>query len=116
MDAGSIARLAYLEARFNVQIHDAVLSGKDEDVDADLVALVQYHERPFALRRRQRQPGSYSRKRFDRLLSSISDWNLFLAFCLIDGSTKGKSGAPVKWLLGEAEVSVESRYTAADTT
>lgn len=82
--------------------------------DADLLAMVQFHDEPFALYRQFKHSGAYSRGRFEALLDAIHDWNLFLAFNLIDGSTAGKDRAPLQWLFCELEGRVQSRFTAAD--
>jgi hypothetical protein len=43
--------------------------------DADLLAMVQYHDEPFALYRQVETKGKYNQDRFDTLLKAISDWN-----------------------------------------
>src|SRR5215468_11967666 len=57
--------------------------------DADLLAMVQYHDEPFALWRQFSSKGKFSVERFSVLLTRIQDWNLFLAFNIIDGCTEG---------------------------
>lgn len=76
--------------------------------------MVQFHDEPFALYRQVEFKGSYSQERFDALLHAIADWNLFLAFNIIDGCTAGKSREPLKWLFREVAGKVESRFTEAD--
>jgi hypothetical protein len=82
--------------------------------DADLLAMVQYHDEPFALYRQVESKGKYNQERFDALLKAIADWNLFLAFNIIDGCTAGKSQKPLHWLFGEVAGKVQSRFGAAD--
>jgi hypothetical protein len=82
--------------------------------DADLLAMVQYHDEPFALYNQWRSKGQYNRQRFEALLAAINDWNLFLAFNVIDGCTAGKSRAPLCWLFGEVAGKVTTSFTAAD--
>ena len=82
--------------------------------DADLLAMVQYHDEPFALYRQFVGKGKYNHERFNALLKAIRDWNLFLAFSIIDGCTTGKSREPLHWLFRELAGKVESRLTAAD--
>lgn len=82
--------------------------------DADLLAMVQYHDEPFALYRQVESKGRCNPDRFNALLGAISDWNLFLAFNIIDGCTEGKSVEPVRWLFREVCGKVESRLTEAD--
>jgi hypothetical protein len=82
--------------------------------DADLLAMVQFHDEPYALWRQAESKGKCNAERFAALLRSIRDWNLFLAFCLIDGSTEGKSREPLEWLFREVAGKVASTFTATD--
>lgn len=82
--------------------------------DSDLLAMVQYHDEPFALYRQFETKGKYNQDRFNALLEAIHDWNLFLAFNIIDGCTPGKSREPLYWLFRETADRVESQFTAAD--
>jgi hypothetical protein len=83
--------------------------------DPDLLAMVQYHDEPYALWwKAGRKRGKLDRKRFDALLRNIADWNLFLAFNIIDGCTAGKSREPLHWLFREVDGKVQSTFTAAD--
>ncbi len=82
--------------------------------DADLLAMVQYHDEPFALYRQFEGKGKYNQDRFNALLKAIRDWNLFLAFNIIDGCTVGKSREPLHWFFREVNGKVESNFTAAD--
>ena len=82
--------------------------------DADLLAMVQYHDEPFALYRQVESKGKYNQDRFSALLKAIRDWDLFLAFNIIDGCTSGKSREPLYWLFRETAGKVESKFTAAD--
>ena len=82
--------------------------------DADLLAMVQYHDEPFALWRQQKSRGRFDQRRFAALLEAIQDWNLFLAFNIIDGCTAGKSREPLRWLFEHVGGQVETKFTAAD--
>jgi hypothetical protein len=82
--------------------------------DPDLLAMVQFHDEPFALYRQAEQRGECNPERFAALLASIRDWNLFLAFAIIDGCTAGKSREPLRWLFAAVAGKVASRFTAAD--
>jgi hypothetical protein len=82
--------------------------------DPDLLAMVQYHDEPFALWRQFSAKGKFSEERFSTLLTGIQDWNLFLAFNIIDGCTEGKSREPLTWLFRQVEGKVHSEFTAAD--
>jgi hypothetical protein len=82
--------------------------------DADLQAMVQYHDEPFALYRQLESKGKYNQDRFQAMVGAIHDWNLFLAFNIIDGCTSGKSRLPLDWLFREIHGRVESEFTEAD--
>ena len=82
--------------------------------DADLLAMVQYHDEPFALYRQVEAKGRFNSERLDALIAAIEDWNLFLAFNLIDGCTAGKSREPLRWLFRAVAGRVESSFGEAD--
>jgi len=75
--------------------------------DADAAALldmVQNHDEPYALFLRARRGKSPpDAQRWAKLNATIRDWDLFLAFCLVDGSTPGKSQQPLIWLITQLE-------------
>jgi hypothetical protein len=82
--------------------------------EPDLLAMVQYHDEPFALWRQAASKGRCNRERFEALLTRIADWNLFLAFNIVDGCTEGKGRDPLQWLFREVEGKVSSQFIAAD--
>lgn len=82
--------------------------------DPDLLAMVQYHDEPFALWRQQRANGAYDPDRFAALLGSIRDWDLFLAFLLIDGCTWGKTREPLLWFFAEVAGKTDLTFSVAD--
>lgn len=83
--------------------------------DPDLLAMVQYHDEPYALwRQAQSKNGKYNGDRLDQLIDGIQDWNLFLAFNLIDSCTAGKSREPIRWWFAELAGRVQSRFGVAD--
>lgn len=82
--------------------------------DDNLLAMVQFHDEPFALWQQVKARGSYNRGRMAKLLHAIKDWNVFLAFLIIDGCTAGKSRQPLRWLLRELNGKVQASFTEAD--
>jgi hypothetical protein len=82
--------------------------------DADLLATVQFHDEPFALWRRFEITGKVDQSRLTVLLSAIRDWNLFLAFCIVDGCTEGKGREPLRWWFQQVSGRVQSKFTEAD--
>jgi hypothetical protein len=69
--------------------------------DADLLNMIQFHDENFALWNQWDQRGTYDADRFRKLLDTIQDWDLFLMFVIIDGSTAGKDRAKLEWFIGE---------------
>jgi len=100
------------DARSHASLACAFLSRYCDD--EDLLAMVQYHDEPFALYRQYEAKGKYNQERFNALLRSITDWSLFLAFNIIDGCTEGKSRQPLHWFFREVDGKVESRFTSDD--
>jgi hypothetical protein len=82
--------------------------------DPDLLAMVQYHDEPFALWRQYESQGACNQDRLRSLLAGIHDWDLFLAFNIIDGCTEGKDRQPLYWLFGTVAGLVQSRFSEAD--
>ena len=69
--------------------------------EADLLAMIQFHDLNFALWKQFAATGSYNVERFSRLLDTIMDWDLFLIFLIIDGCTQGKDPDKVRWFIAE---------------
>jgi hypothetical protein len=82
--------------------------------DPDLLAIVQYHDEPYALFRQFESKGSYNKERMEVLRNEIKDWDLFLMFLIVDGCTAGKSREPLHWLFREIGEGVQARFTSAD--
>lgn len=77
--------------------------------EADLLAMIQYHDWNFALWKRFAATGTYDRQRFSALLETVIDWNLFLLFLIIDGSTKGKDPEKLRWFIAEVRKHKQTR-------
>lgn len=71
--------------------------------DRDLLNMIQYHDVNFALWKQLSSTGSYDTTRFSMLLETIIDWDLFLIFLVIDGTTQGKDPAKTIWFIGEVK-------------
>jgi hypothetical protein len=82
--------------------------------DADMLAMVQYHDEPFALWRQYKLKGRFNEERLATLLTGIRDWNLFLAFNIVDGCTEGKQRDSLRWLFRLVADRVDSTFTEAD--
>jgi hypothetical protein len=82
--------------------------------DLDLQAMVQYHDEPFALWRPCQSRGLVDQDRLASLLNRISDWNVFLAFQILDGCTEGKDRGCIHWFFQQIAGRVESRFSETD--
>ena len=69
----------------------------------DLLNMVQFHDINFAFWQKYEATGSYDWERFRSLLDTIQDWDLFLLFLIIDGSTRGKDPEKLRWFLREVQ-------------
>jgi hypothetical protein len=67
--------------------------------DADLLNTIQYHDENYALWKQFKSKGDYDRRWFQHLLNIVRDWDLFLAFTIIDGHTQGKDIEKLPWFI-----------------
>jgi hypothetical protein len=74
--------------------------------DPDLLNMIQFHDVNFALWKQFKATGAYDVERFQSLIDTINDWDLFLLFLILDGSTEGKDPNKVKWFVREARKKV----------
>ncbi len=82
--------------------------------DADMQMMVQFHDEPYALWRQFEAKGKFNQERMTALFTSIRDWNIFLAFTIVDGCTEGKGREPLRWLFRQVAGKVQSQFTEAD--
>ena len=80
----------------------------------DLLQTVQYHDEPMALWRQFVAKRRFNRQRLATLLTNIRDWDLFLAFNIIDGCTQGKDRNCLRWFFQQVAGKVATKFTAAD--
>jgi hypothetical protein len=69
--------------------------------DERLLAVVEQHDRPYALWRKLRRTGRRDDPGFDRMLDAIPDRDLFVRFVELDGASEAKNPAPIEWLKDE---------------
>ncbi len=112
----------YWKLKFLIHVHDTFKAESTPDVairnpkshvslarkfasefiaDEDLLNMIQLHDINYALWKQFKATGSYDVERFDNLLGIIKDWDLFLMFLIIDGSTSGKDWSKLIWFLRE---------------
>ena len=65
--------------------------------DERLLAVIELHDRPYALWRRLKRTGSLDPARLEALLGRIPDLDLMMRFVALDGWTEGKDPEPVRW-------------------
>lgn len=69
--------------------------------DPDLLNMIQFHDENYALWKQYAATGSYDLQRFENLLNTIRNWDLFLMFIIIDGCTQGKDPEKTGWFIHE---------------
>jgi hypothetical protein len=69
--------------------------------DEDLLNMIQLHDVNYALWLEFARSGSYDVQRLHHLLDTIQDWDLFMMFLIIDGSSRGKERSKLIWFLQE---------------
>lgn len=127
-------RTAYWKLKFLIHVHDAFKAeaethGSPHDPknhafiarqyasrfteNEDLLNMIQFHDENYKLWREYRQTGRYDGERFQRLLETIQDWDLFLLFIIIDGCTAGKEYAKLSWFIGELKKHKATRVEAS---
>ena len=71
--------------------------------DKDLLNMIQLHDVNYALWLQFDRAGSFDVQRFENLLETVQDWDLFLMFLILDGSTKGKERSKIIWFIHEVK-------------
>ena len=77
--------------------------------DGDLLEMVQRHDEPFALARGMESKKHLPVERFNNLVRSIQDWDLFCLFQIVDNTTPSKITPTregfdsTKWILSEVD-------------
>jgi hypothetical protein len=129
-----ISEYEYWKLQFLIHVHDSFKKEATPDVrildpnshaslareyasqftsDADLLNMLQFHDVNYALWLQYHRTGSYDAGRFEQLLETIRDWNLFLMFLIIDGSTRGKDRSKLVWFISEVRNHIETRVDEA---
>ena len=112
----------YWKLRFLIHVHDSFKAEAQKDTptlhprnhatlakeyaskfvdDTDLLNMIQYHDENYELWKEYSQTNQYNTDQFHNLLNAINDWDLFLMFIIIDGSTKGKDFSKLTWFITE---------------
>ncbi len=125
-----ISQKQYWKLKFLIHIHDTFKAEATPDAqilspnshaslarkfasefteDEDLLNMIQFHDVNYALWKQFQATGSYDRERFEQLLDTIQDWELFLVFLILDGSTEGKERSKLVWFLQEVAKHKQTR-------
>jgi hypothetical protein len=72
---------------------------EDHCQDHDLLQMIQLHDEPYALWRQNQSKGQVNQQRVRHLMASVADWDVFLKFLFIDGTTAGKDAEPLDWVV-----------------
>lgn len=67
--------------------------------DEGLLAMVQWHDVPYAIWRKFHHSGRLDENRLTRLVAAIDDWATFAPFLVVDNRTEGKRSEPLDWFL-----------------
>lgn len=71
--------------------------------DERALAVIELHDRPYAIWRKMQKKGRLDEVAFRRMLRRIPDPALFLRFIELDGSTEGKRPEPIEWFRDELQ-------------
>ena len=117
-----ISEEEYWKLKFIIHVHDTFKADATPDVpilnpnshaslarkfaaefsiEEDLLNMIQLHDVNYALWKQLNATGSYDCDRFQSLLDAIQNWDLFLMFLIIDGSTQGKERSKLIWFIEE---------------
>ena len=69
--------------------------------DERTLAVIELHDRPYAIWRRLRRTGAVDKGQFEVMMRRIPDAGLFLTFVELDGATEGKAPQPTGWFRRE---------------
>jgi hypothetical protein len=79
-----------------------------------VVAVAQHHDRPYSIRLATRANPDVAQERIETLHANIPDWDLFVAFVLVDDATASKCGETSRWFLEQIADSFPSRFGPDD--
>jgi hypothetical protein len=89
--------VAIRDPRSHASLARAFMSGFVRE--RDLLATVQFHDEGRAIWLLAKREPAAAAARFEDLLRAIRDWDLFLAFVIVDTCTPGKSLEVLEWLV-----------------
>ena len=69
--------------------------------DERVLAAIELHDQPYSLWRKVERRGRMDEHAFNEMVDRIPDIDLFMRFVELDGSTEGKTHAPIRWLKSE---------------
>lgn len=69
--------------------------------DERMLAVIELHDRPYAIWRRLTRTGAMDEGQFEAMMRRIPDAGQFLTFVELDGATEGKALQPTRWFRRE---------------
>jgi hypothetical protein len=69
--------------------------------------MLQYHDELYAIWRKSEQKGNIDENRLIKLTEAIKDWDVFMAFTIIDNVTESKVLTPTQWAIDIMKKRVE---------
>ena len=80
----------------------------------EVVAVAQHHDRPYSIHLATLANPDVAQERIESLYDSVPDWDLFVAFVLVDDATGSKRGETSLWFLEQIADSFPSRFGPGD--
>jgi hypothetical protein len=130
-----ISQSDYWKLKFLIHVHDTFKAEAEQEVriahprshaslarafaaeftdDSDLLNMIQLHDEGYALWQQfNHRGGAYHTGRFQSLLETIHNWDLFLIFTIIDGCTPGKDRSKLVWFIREVKKYKETMVDAS---
>jgi hypothetical protein len=134
LQAKGISQENYWKLKFLIHVHDSFKAEAESDTpvldarnhatmakefasrftsDTDLLNMIQLHDENYKLWQDYLHSGLLDHERFENLLNTIKDWDLFLIFIIIDGCVKGKDYSKLAWFINEVG---RRRVTTVDSS
>ena len=96
--------------------HASLAAAYLEDLGAapEVVAVAQHHDRPYSIQLATRANPDVAGERIESLRECVPDWDLLVAFVIVDSATASKRGETSRWFLEQIADSFPSRFGPDD--
>ena len=75
----------------------------------DVLNMIQYHDENFFLWEQFKHDGYCDAVQLNSLVNNIENWDIFLAFTIVDGYIPGKELGKIPWFINEVKPLVSTR-------